>query len=255
MRDRLAMVAVVGMLLMGAGARVANAVEASFGVDVLSAYVWRGMTFNNGLVVQPNLDVTFPAGFGVNVWGNYDVDDYDGDIEGSEWSELDLTLSYEIPLPVEMLSASVGFIQYTFPMAAGDDASDTQEIFASLGLEPLDGLSVGVDVYQDVDQGRDVYVSGSVGYLLELADVLGVEVGASAGFAGQKYTADGKAGLFDYSVSVALSCAPYDWLSLALTAAYVDTLDKDRLADAFVADGIPYVDSNGYYGGSLGVTF
>ncbi|HMA84159.1 MAG TPA: hypothetical protein VKN73_00520, partial [Desulfosalsimonadaceae bacterium] len=45
--------------------------------DVVSAYVWRGITFNDGLVVQPYVDVAAGNGFAINVWGNYDIDDYD----------------------------------------------------------------------------------------------------------------------------------------------------------------------------------
>ena len=64
----------------------ALAAEANISVDVPSGYVWRGMTFNEGAVIQPSVDACTAFGFGVNVWGNFDLDDYDGAYEKCEFS-------------------------------------------------------------------------------------------------------------------------------------------------------------------------
>ena len=51
------------------------------GVDVNSAYVWRGVTRNDGPAVQPWVDLEVAEGFRVHVWGNLDLDDYDGAVD------------------------------------------------------------------------------------------------------------------------------------------------------------------------------
>ena len=66
------------------------AADASLSVDVASAYVFRGATFNDGVVVQPGLELGGLGGLSVGVWGNLDVDDYSGRLAGGEFSELDI---------------------------------------------------------------------------------------------------------------------------------------------------------------------
>ena len=97
---------------VAAGAALAGpalAADATVGLDLNSAYVWRGITFNDGAVLQPSVDVAHPSGAGVNVWGNMDLDDYSGAVESGEFSEVDLTLYYAIP--VEGWDLSVGDIE------------------------------------------------------------------------------------------------------------------------------------------------
>ena len=96
----------------GGFSKNAYAADVTGGVDFASAYVWRGITFNDGMVAQPYLDVA-SAGFGINIWGNMDIDDYDNTLDSGEFSELDLTLSYGFSLdPVDV---RLGYIEYLFP--------------------------------------------------------------------------------------------------------------------------------------------
>lgn len=83
-------------------------------VDFLSAYVWRGITLNDGFVVQPALDLLHPLGLGFNVWGNVDIGDYDGRYEKEEISEVDLAVRYELPLKGP-LSLAVAYAEYLYP--------------------------------------------------------------------------------------------------------------------------------------------
>ena len=75
-----ALTALLVVLVSGIWADTAMAADASFGADINSAYVWRGITFNDGAVIQPSLDVT-TGGFGFNVWGNIDIDDDNGTLD------------------------------------------------------------------------------------------------------------------------------------------------------------------------------
>ena len=51
-------------------------------MDLASAYVFRGITFNDGVVFQPGIEASglgLPEAYGavaVGAWANYDIDDY-----------------------------------------------------------------------------------------------------------------------------------------------------------------------------------
>ncbi|MFO8048342.1 MAG: TorF family putative porin [Desulfosudaceae bacterium] len=217
-----------------------SAASVSAGADVVSAYVWRGITFNDGAVVQPFLDVTTEKGFGLNVWGNYDLDDYDGTLESEEFSEIDLTLSYGFSLgPVDM---TIGHIEYTFP----NGAQATSELFAGGSVELLAGLSAGLDFYYDYDEVDEYYLSAGLSYDLELADIIGLGFGATAGYAGNRYAADGDHGLYDYNFSITADVPVTDAISLSAFVAYTESFDNDTLPDQ---------DVDFYGGGGFSIAF
>jgi uncharacterized protein (TIGR02001 family) len=198
--------------------------DATAGVDINSAYVWRGITFNDGVVIQPSIDVA-KGGFGLNVWGNLDLDDYNNTLEDGEFSEIDLTLSYGHSL--ESVDVSIGYIEYLFP--AGGEG--TREIFAGAAISPTDNLSAGIDIYYDIDEVDDIYASLSLGYGITLSEQLGMEIGASAGYAGEDASAGEDSGLHDYNLYVSASYAASDALSIGATLGYVDSFDDDVLPD------------------------
>lgn len=77
------------LALLVAGAVTAEAqdrVEATFGGDIVSSYVWRGMELG-GVSLQPSFSVGF-KGFSLGAWGSTGIAD------PSDTNELDLTLSY-----------------------------------------------------------------------------------------------------------------------------------------------------------------
>lgn len=219
-------VIVLAVLLIGLVSATAWASDAdvSAGVDFNSAYVWRGLTFNDGFVVQPYLDVT-KGGFGLNVWSNYDVDDYDGAVESGEFSEVDLTASYGFA--IGELDAGIGYIEYLFP-AGG---AGTREVYFSLGTGVTEAFSVGFDLYYDFDEVDDFYSALSCSYDIALDDKASLGFGASMGFAGDEYCADGDAGLFDYSLSASYGYEIDESWSIGLGVTYVAPFDEDKLVD------------------------
>ena len=76
---------------MVAGVAVA---EVSTTFDFASAYVYRGVTYNDGFVFQPGIEATglgLPEEYGavtVGAWANMDLDDYDDTLPTSEFSEI-----------------------------------------------------------------------------------------------------------------------------------------------------------------------
>ena len=76
------LVALATLVPLGAAGQAAAA-TATATLAANSAYVWRGLTFNDGLVLQPSMDVR-QGGFAFNVWGNLDLDDYNGAVDDGE---------------------------------------------------------------------------------------------------------------------------------------------------------------------------
>ncbi len=219
-------VVILSVLFLAIGAAgTALGAEAAAGADVASAYVWRGITFNDGLVVQPYVDVAAGNGFAINVWGNYDIDDYDNTLDDNEFSEIDLTLSYGFSLdPVDI---TVGHIEYLFP----NGGEGTSEVFLSAYMSPLDGVSAGIDAYYDYDVVEDYYISASLAYDVTLDSGLGLGAGASAGYAGEDFTIGPDDGFHEYTLSANASFPLTDAIGLSAFIAYTDTFDEDVLPE------------------------
>jgi uncharacterized protein (TIGR02001 family) len=168
---RAASLAALAALTMAGTATRADAATATAALDVNSAYVWRGLTFNDGMVLQPSINVAAENGFSVNAWGNLDIDDYNGALNDGEFSEIDLTATYAFTLgPVD---ANVGIIEYTFP----NGAESTTEIFAGLSYALGHGFSLGSTVYYDCDQVDDFYVTAELGYSYDLNEKTNLSLG------------------------------------------------------------------------------
>ncbi len=154
--------------------------------DFLSKYVWRGQNLVDDWVLQPGAYASY-KGITASFWGNLDLTDENG-YQG-EFSEIDLTLDYSGQVPgADLVSYSLGVINYEFPASGGDD---TLELYWGFGLDVL--ASPSVTVYHDVDEVNGTYVSFGIGHSFEnLIEIdsgkgLGVDLGASIGWGSASY--------------------------------------------------------------------
>jgi uncharacterized protein (TIGR02001 family) len=236
-------------------AETAPVVEVSMAVDLASAYVFRGSTFNDGAVLQPGVEVG-GLPITVGVWANLDIADYDGAANDGQFSEIDIYASYDIPIPVKGLSVSVGYCEYTYPGSGGDPAAsidDTgaaaaegtfgesdREISLSLGFDTILAPSVAINYGIDGGIEKLLYVEAGISHGLELGAV-GVELGVALGYVNPD---EGEAGFSHVNTSI--SCS-YKMLSAGVTV--VSRIDEDVLPD--VEDGGSY--DVGVYG-TVGVS-
>lgn len=199
--------------------------EVTVGLDVVSAYVFRGSTFNDGFVAQPYVEIGgLPVTFGV--WANYDIDDYDGAVEGTQFSEVDFYASYGIP--IDGVDASIGYTEYTYPSGGGDaDREFGLGVGLDLPLAPSFGLYYGVDGGIE----DSLYADFSVGQDIELSEDIGISLGALVGYMDID---EGESGFSHYEVSAGLGLT--EWLSIDVT--YIGQIDDDVLVD--VEDGGSY---------------
>ena len=217
------------------------AADVTTAIDVNSAYVWRGITFNDGMVVQPSVDVA-AGNFGLNVWGNLDADDYDDSLDSGEFSEIDLTLTYGIDAGPVGLTA--GYIEYLFPTTDVGGGPGTREIFLDACVEPADGLSAGITAYYDIDEVEDYYLNVYMGYGLAMDSGVSIDFGASAGYAGDDVSADGEAGFHEYTLSLGMGYEINEMISVSANIGYTDAIDDDVLpeqdVDVFGGAGIAF---------------
>ncbi len=242
------------VLLIGMAATPVLAAEATAAIDINSAYVWRGLTFNDGVVIQPSIDAAAKNGLGINVWGNYDIGDYNNSLEENEFSEVDLTVSYGFN--VSKLDIGVGVIEYLFPAidpdgdGIGENYTATTELYVSLGMPIVGGLSASLDIYYDIDAfDAFTYAAFGLSYAHDINDKLSLEAGVSAGYAGEDFAvANGgtDGGLYDYKLSLSMGYTINDAWSVSASINYSDTLDEDNLPDQ---------DTNTYGGVSVAYAF
>lgn len=219
---------VLSLLAVGAAGSAANAADVTAVLDTNSAYVWRGLTFNDGFVLQPSLDVV-KDGFDVNVWGNFDLDDYDGAVESGNFSEIDLSASYTHSFgPVD---ASLGLIEYTFP----NGAHGTTEVFGGLSMDVGAGFSINTKVYYDFDQVDDFYATVGAGYGYEINKETSLSLSGSVGYAGEDmaafYAGGTDGGFFNYLLTASIKYMVTDALGVGASINYSDSLDSDVLPD------------------------
>ena len=202
-------------------------IETSYSLDLISAYVWRGITFTDGLVLQPSVTVAHDNGFSLNVWGNLDLDDYNG-IEG-DFQEVDITLSYAFPTEGKV-SFEVGLIDYLFPNFVG---AETKEVYASVGWDLA--LAPTVSIYYDFDQVEDFYGTFSISGGTSIGTDLSFDWELLAGFAGDDFAiANGggtEGGLFNGLATAAVTYAPEDRWNISGFVAYTDSLDNNVLVE------------------------
>ncbi|MEN8141938.1 MAG: TorF family putative porin [Thermodesulfobacteriota bacterium] len=213
--------------------------SADLGVSILSDYVWRGYGLSDGsLVVQPSMTVSY-KGFAVNMWGNLDTDYND---DGADLMETDLTVSYDGAAGI--VGYGLGYIFY------GLDGDDSQELYASAGLDVL--LAPTLTVYRDFDAFDGWYATLGISHSIALADDLTLDLGAQAGY----YSLDDVDydELHDGLLSVSLTYGFAEYFSLTPEIHYSFPLTSESEADieAVSVSG----DSDYLYGGlTLGMAF
>ncbi len=216
----------------GLVAGVASAgVSTSF--DVASAYVFRGVTLNDGPVFQPGIEA---SGFGLaeeygsvafGAWANYDIDDYSGNVPGSTFTETDWYVSYSLPSLVDGLDLFVGYCEYMYGGAGRDE-----ELNIGAGYE-VAGVGLGLTLYQGVGGliGQQTYIEATAGYGLDFTEELSGSIDASAGF--MMYD-DGVAlddGFHNYSIGASVSYILSETWSAGASITYIGQGDDMVLPD------------------------
>ena len=222
---------------VAAGLMVSGASAGSVSADFASAYVFRGVTFNDEAVFQPGVESGLPipeeyGSLAIGAWGNYDIGDYGGSLKSSEFSEVDLYASYGLPALIDGVDLSIGWTEYTYPTGGVSD----KEVSLGAGFS-VSNIALGATAYLGVGGAAEgtTYFEFTAGYDLELDEDLALSLGGSFAYVDFE---DGENGLHDGSLSAALSYAFAEGWSAGISGTYIAQLDDEVLVD--VEDGGGY---------------
>jgi hypothetical protein len=170
--------------------------QATLGADVglFSSYVWRGITYTNKFVIQPDVYLTFPTGpasFTAGGWFNIEPGKYDGTTDISEsggessFDVAEFDWWGEFNYPYQKANFTLGATGYYFPNDAGfTKAANTYEIYGKVALSVP--LSPKLAAWYDVDKIKGAYFEGSISHTIQpegqkFSVVLGALAGLNAG--------------------------------------------------------------------------
>jgi hypothetical protein len=218
---------VAAVAVLGSAAVPAHAADSSFSLDFSNAYIWRGIVFNDSGVAQFTLDTgslnvgSVPIGF--NVWGNYDIGDFDGALSKRSISEIDLTVYAGLPYGFE-----VGLIAYEFPQSP----ASTQELYVSWGGDYV--VSPSATFYYDFGEVDSFYLSIDGTYTAFSNDKTSVDLTALIALAGEDFAkayGGEKGGFYNYNLSAGVSHQVNDTFGVSASVGYSGSLDKEVLPE------------------------
>ncbi len=185
--NKLLILVLAGLLTVGAVAPVLafGPVDIEAELPFYSKYVWRGQLALDGPVLQPSFDADL-FGFGFAVWGNLDLDDTQG-MNGT-FSEIDVTLGYELELP--LVELGMGFIHYAYPKHQVEGfevraGNPTTEFYLEAEANVI--LSPELAVYQDIDEYKGAYWEASIGHGVALGETMKLELSGGLGLGSKSY--------------------------------------------------------------------
>jgi len=242
MNNRISKVVAAGVIAAVAGTAAAEVQETAVGVtaDFASAYVYRGVTLNDGAVFQPGIEVSgfgLDEGFGsvtVGAWGNWDLDDYAlAGVTSSSFSETDWYASYGLPTLVEGLDLFVGYTEYSYGAGSSD-----KEANMGAGYE-IAGIGLGLTWYQGVGGliGTQSYIEFALGYALEITEEFSASIDARLAYLDP---AAGTSGFSDYDIGASVAYLLGDVWSVGASLTYIGQGDDAVLADASLINGVGY---------------
>jgi hypothetical protein len=201
------------------------------GTDASSAYIFHGMTYNKGFVLQPYLNIT-GSHFGYLLWSNYNLQNDDnglGHFPASEFTEIDHFLSFFIPVKFAELDVTLGI--YNYPAIGWESDKEIQfggqkKLFNSLFTPFARG-----GVMFDGSMTRNIYVEFGAKGEKNLSEKFSLNYMLKASWEHQVFLPDKPAGLKDLLVTVGLNYLIIENTGLSLKANYAGQLDKKVLPD------------------------
>lgn len=197
----------------------ASAQEFSFGADIVSRYVWRGIDFGESASIQPALTFSH-GGLEIGTWASYATNPGSADA-----NEHDLWIGYSAG------AFSVGITDYYFPN--GGDFSDFDSEEGAHVLEPyfsFNGtdafpatLYIAANVYNDPD--NSVYINASMPFAVggvEMSFGIGAVAGESAW-----YGIEG-AGIMDIGLGASKSIPITEKFELPVSVSYILNPSYDK---------------------------
>ena len=161
------------------GSLIASELSLGAELDGNSRYVWRGLAFSDGPVLQPSAWVSLD-GLTLTPWANFAFREDDAP---AGFNELDVTLDYS--RDIINLTVNPSFSVYLYPNQA--DAPPTGELALALSY-PVGPVSIFSDHSVDLIATPGAYFGDAgLSFESELAQSLTVEASAHAGWGSARF--------------------------------------------------------------------
>ncbi len=230
-----------------------QAAEANLDLSVNSAYIWRGQVLNDEPVFQPTVTVSAENGLSFETWANWNLTDSLGKSTEHDFNEIDLTVSYDIP--VEVVDVTVGVSEYAFP---NQTEPSTREFFMTVGKADFP-LSPSASVYYDFEEVDGFYGTASIAHSIEATKKLTLDASLSIGIGDSDYNnyyfGIDDVALNDGNAMMGVTYAFNESLTVSGFAMYTVLLDSD-IRDAASESDAYFKKGDIFSGGvSLGYSF
>jgi hypothetical protein len=201
------------------------------GTDASSAYIFHGMTYNKGFVLQPYLNIT-GAHFGYLLWSNYNLQSDNnglGYFPASEFTEIDHFISWFLPVTFADFDVTLGI--YNYPVIGWESDKEIQfggqkVLFKSLLIPFARG-----GVMFDGSMTRNIYTEFGVKGEKILSEKFSFNYMLKASWEHQGFLPDKPAGMKDLLITAGLTYFIIKNTGLSLKANYAGQLDKKVLPD------------------------
>jgi uncharacterized protein (TIGR02001 family) len=194
-----------------------NAVSVSAECSFLNKYIWRGITYTDGLAVQPAITQEIGP-WSIQVWGNF-VGSDKNDVKDSE---IDLYLNYN--LEFGKLSVTPSVFYYNYPGA--DSSKSTAELSLALSY-PLGSFTIGSSFSTDIKEAPGyLFATHDISYEKEFFGKAVLNISAGIGWGTKKF--------FDYYLDVSKNSLSYYHAGLTLTYSINDQLSIKPTAEIYI---------------------
>lgn len=204
-----------------------------------SKYVWRGLTYNTGLIIQPAITASY-NNFSAQVWGSLTAYDVDDDIKRHE---IDFILWYEYEIEGLIISPSLSYYKYP----GQEDSPSTAELGLSVSYS-LDEFTFSTNFSKDLVESKDALAAlVEVGYEPEVSENITLSFRPGLGWANKSFNAYYVGisknalsyfsinGVFNYNISEVFTFSPF-----AETYFILDSEFKELLYSSVFNYGISF---------------
>jgi hypothetical protein len=199
--------------------------EISYGgeTDFNNKYIWRGIIFDEGFVIQPDVWVSY-RNFTLGAWGNIAMHDIH---HSGRLNEIDLSLSYEYSLLRCDIENS--FMYYNYPHQS--DSPATGEFFFGIGYPVGEFKLITNFTFDVVEYPGAIFVENGIEFNTPLIKEISLTSSLNLGWASRKfnetYVGVSKTTMSMISVNLTLTCYPMDGLYLKPHIQLNKIIDKD----------------------------
>jgi hypothetical protein len=231
-------------------------------LDLFSAYVWRGVTYTNKPVAQPDVWISFPAGnasITAGGWANVEIGKYDDPANDfsesgglSAFNLAEFNPYAEVGFSSGKAAITGGIIGYIYPndlddapndLTALDSESNTWEVYGTVGFDVP--LAPELSLYYDFDKVKGAYLEGAVTHSVPLGESHSLDLGALVGLnLGQGFSEDDESFNFDddgithldFSAGVPLTAGIFSIMPVLHLQVGVDDVTKFHSPDSDGSD-------------------